>query len=132
MKRQTLILTITKNLNLLRVLRNRYQVMTLDSEAKDLNENKLDRLLKMVLPDLIIVDVDAPLTKNLRLSLQIRNKLDVPLLMISSGADNVRRVDFSKSSGIGDPIDEKGILAQIEKIFSRNRAAERLVTRQAG
>ena len=132
MKRQTLILTITKNLNLLRVLRNRYQVMKLDSEAKDLNENKLDRLLKMVLPDLIIVDVDAPLTKNLRLSLQIRNKLDVPLLMISSGADNVRRVDFSKSSGIGDPIDEKGILAQIEKIFSRNRAAERLVTSQAG
>lgn len=132
MKRQTLILTITKNLNLLRVLRNRYRVMTLDSEAKDLNENKLDRLLKMVLPDLIIVDVDAPLAKNLRLSLQIRNKLDVPLLMLSSDADNVRRVDFNKNSGIGEPIDEKGILAQIENIFSRNRAAERLVTKQAG
>lgn len=133
MKRQTLILTLTKNLNLLRILRNRYQVLTLDSEARDFNESKVDRLLRTILPDLIIVDAaDAPLAKSLNFSLQIRRTHDIPLLMLSSDANGVRRIDLNKSSVMSEPVDEKGLLAQIESIFSRNQSTERLAFKQAG
>jgi DNA-binding response OmpR family regulator len=119
MKKRTLILTITKNLGLLRTLRNRYQVLTLDYEDDDINEGKMDHLLRSIMPDLIIVDVNSPAGEKYKLSLSIRKSHDIPLLMLSSKDDKVRRIDSVKSTGPGAAFDSKGLLDQIEAIFLR-------------
>lgn len=126
MKSKPLILTLTKNQGLVRVLQDRYQVITIDLnlDVDNLSEDAVKRVLKDVTPDLIIVDLRRPSAEKFKVSLGIRRSCDIPLLMLSSWntkGNMIRRINIKAADGLSEPVDGQSLLTQIDNIFLRAR-----------
>jgi DNA-binding response OmpR family regulator len=93
-----------------------YRVIRMEEYSQD-----MDILLKAGIPDLVIVDILMPLLEGIKLSLNIRKKYDIPLIMLASPlpeTNKVRDWDMKQSDHLTDSVDIPELMQWLHASFS--------------
>lgn len=97
-----------------------YQVVSVEEDSKELNS-----MLKVDAPDMVIVDIMMPKMEGIKISLSIRKKYDVPVIMLSTysaGKEKVRGLDMGAKDALSNSVDILELMDWIKEAFSRNHA----------
>ena len=87
------------------------------------NTGEIDSAMKVEQPDLVIVDIGLPGLEGVRVSLNIRMKYDVPIIMITSRLaekNKVRGLDLSAENYLSSSLNVMQLTDWIKEIFTRN------------
>lgn len=89
------------------------------------NTGEIDSALAVEQPDLVIVDIMLPGLEGVRVSLNIRMKYDVPIIMITSRlaeTNEVRGLDLSAENYLSNSLNVMQLTGWIKETFTRNAA----------
>ena len=87
------------------------------------NTGEIDSAMKVEQPDLVIVDIMLPGLEGVRVSLNIRMKYDVPIIMITSRLaekNKVRGLDLSAENYLSSSLNVMQLTDWIKETFTRN------------
>lgn len=97
-----------------------YQVLSVEE-----NDREMEPVLKEGQPDLVIVDIQMPKMEGIKISLSIRKKYDVPIIMLTSklaDKNKVKGLDLSTENHLSDSIDVVQLMEWIKDTFTHNAA----------
>lgn len=117
------ILTISDDPQLAKLLEHGMAGRGYELASTRATSRDFERLLDEMEPDLIVVDIQMPSLSGIELSLRIRRKSTVPILMLSTwGAreDGVRYLDLSDETYLTEPVTTEELVEHIEEIIRQN------------
>ncbi|MFC1869699.1 response regulator transcription factor [Chloroflexota bacterium] len=117
------ILVVSGDPELLRILQHNLPQESCEVATGRVSGEDLKEVLDVMLPDLIILDIQMPWLDGIELCLRIRQWCQAPVIMLSTwGAtrDTVRGLDLSSDCYLTDPFDATELVSRIEETLSRN------------
>ena len=81
----------------------------------------LKKVLELLNPDLIIVDIVMPRMEGVELCLLIRQWCSAPILMLTAWrarSDSIRKLDLSRESCLSEPFSFPELIKRIERALS--------------
>ncbi len=97
-----------------------YQVVSVDETSR-----AIEPVLSEDQPDLVIVDIMMPKMEGIKISLSIRKKFDVPIIMLTSKPaekNSVKGLDLSSDDLLSNSIDVVQLMEWIKETFTHNAA----------
>jgi DNA-binding response OmpR family regulator len=86
-------------------------------------DREVESMLSIGQPDLVIVDIMMPKMEGFKVTLRIRKKFDVPVIMLTSRMaekDKVRGLDLSSDDCLSRSVDVVQLMDWIKETFARN------------
>lgn len=122
---QRKVLVISGEKTLLDLLAKNLTASGYEIKSVEEDDPEMESFVSSEQPDLIIVDIMMPKMKGITVSLKIRKRFNVPIIMLTSQStsrEKVRSLDLSSAGSLSDPVDMGVIKNWIEETFSRNNA----------
>jgi DNA-binding response OmpR family regulator len=120
---QKKILIVSGDSVLLNLLQKALSASNFQVVSVEETSDEVDSLVKAGQPDLVIVDIMVPKMKGIKVSLSIRRKCDVPIIMLTSRLaekEQVRGLDLSSEDHLSESIDVGKLMDWIKETFARN------------